>query len=381
MNWRVPLADLNFDDQEEAAALSVIKSGWLSMGTVTKDFEASFAAFTGAEHAIAITNATAGLHLACLALAIGPGDEVILPSLTFVATANAVRYTGADVVFADIESFDWLTISPQAIEEAITPRTKAIIVMHYGGNACDMPAIVDIANRYDLPIIEDAAHAVGSSLDGRALGTLGKIGVYSFFANKNLSTGEGGMIVTDDAHIAEKVRLLRSHGMTTLSWDRHAGHAYTYDVVDLGYNYRIDEIRSAIGKIQLSKVKEGNMRRGELSTYYRKLINDALPGISVPFTEQRGSSSYHIFPILLPERVNRLQVMESMKECGIQTSLHYPCVHQFKIYAQANQTKPTHQLLKITEEVAKRELTLPLYPGMQEEQVNWVIEALRSSLH
>ena len=243
MQWRIPLSDINFGPEEEQAVLEVIRSRWLTMGAVTQGFEQELAEYAGVKHAIAVTNATAALHLACVAAGLGPGDEAILPSLTFVATANAVRYTGARPVFADVEGVDSLNISPAAIEARITPRTRAILVVHYGGYACDMPAILEIARRHDLAVIEDAAHAIGSRLDGRMLGTWGAIGCYSFFSNKNMTTGEGGMLVTDDDGLAEKLRVLRSHGMTSLTWDRHKGHAWSYDVVDLGYNYRIDEVR------------------------------------------------------------------------------------------------------------------------------------------
>ena len=245
MEWRVPLADLDFDQEEEQAILSVLRSRWLTMGSVTQQFEEEFAKVTGVKHAFALSNATAALHLACLALGIGTGDEVIVPSLTFVATANAVLYTGAEVRFADILGLDELNISPDAIEKEITARTKAIIVMHYGGFPCRIHEIRAIADRHGLALIEDAAHAPGAALAGRSLGAWGEVACFSFFSNKNLSTGEGGMLVTDREDIAEKVRLLRSHGMTSVTWDRHQGHAYSYDVVDLGYNYRSDEIRSA----------------------------------------------------------------------------------------------------------------------------------------
>ena len=378
MQWRVPLSDLNFGCEESAAVSAVIRSGWLSMGSVTQAFEAEFAALVGARHALAVTNATAALHLACLACGLVPGDEVILPALTFVASANAVRYTGATPVFADIESEDWLNISPAAIEAAITARTKAIMVVHYAGYACSMPAIMKIARQNNLAVIEDAAHAVGASLDGRALGTWGNVGCYSFFANKNMTTAEGGMLVTDDDQLAEKVRVLRSHGMTTLTWDRHHGHATTYDVVDLGYNYRIDELRSALGRVQLSKVMQGNNRRGELVELYRQKLAEGAPHITVPFTQARGRSSYHIMPVLLPCGTDKIDMMGKMKGQGIQTSWHYPPVHTFQAYAKDWGLRGVP--LPITEAVAERELTLPLYPTMTEEQVGWVVEGIADSL-
>ena len=374
MQWRVPLSDLNFGPEETAAVSEVIRSGWLSMGSVTQTFEAEFEAFVGASHAMAVTNATAALHLACLACRLGLGDEVILPSLTFVASANAVRYTGAAPVFVDIESEDWLSISPAAVETAITQRTKAIMVVHYAGYPCDMPAILEIARQNNLVVIEDASHAVGATLDERHLGTWGDIGCYSFFANKNMTTAEGGMLVTDNDQLAEKVRVLRSHGMTTLTWDRHRGHASTYDVVDLGYNYRIDELRSALGRVQLSKVLDGNRRRGELVELYRQKLAEQAPHISVPFTQMRGRSSYHIMPILLPEGWDKLSFMAAMKDKGIQTSWHYPPVHTFSSYAKDMDLLISN--LPLTEALAAREVTLPLYPSMTEEQVGWVVEAL-----
>ena len=374
MEWRVPLADVKLGIEEENAVLEVLRSGWLTMGAVTQAFEQELAAFVGAKYAFAVNNATAALHLACMAVGVGEGDEVIVPSLTFVATANAVRYTGAKVVFADIESEDWLCICPQAIEEKINERTKAIMVMHYAGFACDMPAILRIAERHNLAIIEDAAHAIGASLDGKALGTLGDVGCYSFFGNKNLTTAEGGMLVTNDDHLAEKVRILRSHGMTTLTWDRFKGHASTYDVVDLGYNYRLDEIRSAIGREQLKKLPAGNARREVLVGQYRRAFQQKVPALSLPFADKRGVSSQHIFPVLLPEGVDREAFRERMKQDGIQTSFHYPPVHQFAIYREEGEQ------LWMTENVARRQVTLPLFPSMTDEQQDWVIESVVKDL-
>lgn len=378
MNWRVPLADIDFDQEEEVAVATVLRSRWLSMGSVTRQFEQEFAALTGSKHAIAVTNATAALHLACLALGLGPGDEVILPSLTFVATANAVRYSGAVPAFADIESLDWLNISPSAIEACINERTRAILVVHYAGFACDMPAILEIAERHQLKVIEDSAHAIGSELNGRMLGTWGEIGCYSFFSNKNMTTGEGGMLVTDDDALAERLRILRSHGMTSLSWDRHQGHASSYDVVALGFNYRIDEIRSALGRVQLKKLPLNNGRRQRLTTLYREMLAEWAPDLHVPFCEPRGASCYHIMPVLLPLGVDRCDFMEGMKARGVQTSIHYPPVHQFHIYKQNELTNEC--ALTVTEEAAAREVTLPLYPTMQEDQVEWVVRAARDLL-
>jgi dTDP-4-amino-4,6-dideoxygalactose transaminase len=381
MEWRVPLADVEFGEEEISAVTEVLRSGWLSMGSITRQFEQEFAAFIGAKHTLAVTNATAALHMACVVAGIGPGDEVIVPSLTFVATANAVRYTGGTPVFADIESRDWLTMSPASIEVCITEKTRAILVMHYAGFACDMASIMEIARRHKLVVLEDSAHALGSNLDGRTLGTWGAIGCFSFFSNKNMTTGEGGMLATDDDAIAERLKILRSHGMTSLSWDRHKGHASTYDVVDLGYNYRIDEMRSALGRVQLSKLSVSNEHRRELTALYRELLSELTPEIKMPFAEARGASSlscYHILPVLLPPDADRAQFMEGMKAQGIQTSIHYPPVHRFRIYEDEwlSRSNP----LPLTEEVSARQVTLPLYATMREDQVELVAHAARQVL-
>jgi dTDP-4-amino-4,6-dideoxygalactose transaminase len=373
MEWRVPLADIKFGEAETTAVTDVLRSGWLSMGEGTRRFEQEFAEFIGARHALAVTNATAALHLACLAVGIGPGDEVILPSLTFVATANAVRYTGAIPVFADIESPDDLNISPASIEARITAKTRAILVMHYAGFACDMPAIMQIARRHNLVVLEDSAHAIGSTLEVRTLGTWGAIGCFSFFSNKNMTTGEGGMLVTDEDALADRLRILRSHGMTSLSWDRHKGHAATYDVVDLGYNYRIDEMRSALGRVQLGKLPASNEQRRELTSLYRELLSELIPEVQMPFASARGTSCHHILPVLLPAGVQRGVFMEGMKVRGIQTSIHYPPVHRFRIYEHDWLSRNTP--LPVTEEVSARQVTLPLYASMQPEQVEWVVQA------
>jgi dTDP-4-amino-4,6-dideoxygalactose transaminase len=374
MDWRVPLADLDYGEAEENAVLQVLRRRWLTMGQVTQEFEAEFAQFVSVKHVFAVSNATVALHMACLALGIGPGDEVIVPSLTFVATVNSVLYTGAQVRFADILGVGELNVSPDDIERQITPRTKAISVVHYGGYPCRMDAICKIAANNGLAVIEDAAHAPGAYFKEKHLGTWGDVGCFSFFSNKNLSTGEGGMLVTNRDDIAEKVRLYRSHGMTSLTWDRHQGHAYTYDVVELGYNYRIDEIRSALGRVQLSKLAVNNARRKLITEQYWDGLSEA--GIGLPFRESSGQSAYHIFPILLPVNSNRLKFIDSMRLNGIQTSIHYPPVHKFTYYRQryANVTLP------YTEDVAGREVTLPLYPGMTDEQVRLVVDAVYSSL-
>ena len=377
MQWKIPLSDIDFGPAEWNAVQHVLESKWLTMGAVTQEFEQAFAGYVGAKYAIAVTNATAALHLACLVAGLGPGDEAIVPSLTFVATANAVRYTGATPVFADITSEEDLTISYRSIEKAITGRTRAILVMHYGGYACDMPSILELAREYDLKVIEDAAHAIGSELDGRKLGTWGDLGCFSFFSNKNMTTGEGGMIVTNNEAYAQSLHSLRSHGMTTLTWDRHKGHAWSYDVVGLGYNYRIDEIRSALGTVQLGKLTLNNDCRRSLTHMYRDALQELVPQVSVPFAHHPGISAAHLMPILLPPGSNKPDFIENVKAQGIQTSFHYPPIHTFSAYKRIGKKA----VLPVTEAVAEREVTLPLYPTLHTSDVLTVVQIVAEALH
>ena len=375
MAWRVPLADLDFGPEELEAVTRVLESRWLTMGEVTQNFESEFAKLTGSKHAIALSNATQALHLACLALGVGPGDEVIVPSLSFVATANAVLYCGGEVCFADVIGEDDLTIDPTSIEKMITPRTKAIIVMHYAGFPCRMKEFLTIAKKHGLSIIEDAAHAPGASLDNKPLGSWGDIGCFSFFSNKNLSTGEGGMITCDSDDLADKIRLRRSHGMTSLTYDRHKGHAFSYDVVELGYNYRIDEIRSALGLQQLKKLSENNQKRQRLTHAYWEAFSDL--DVGLPFKSLGyGEPAFHIFPLLLPPGLDRNAVMVGLRDLGIQSSIHYRPIHTFTYYRE----KFGDVRLPITEALAQREVTLPLFPTMTDAQQALVIEAVRETI-
>ena len=375
--WDIPLFDLDYGDEEIEAVAEVIKSQWLTMGERIQAFEASFAEMCGVKHAIAVNNCTAGLHAAYVAAGAEHGTEVIVPSLTFVATVNTVESSGATPVFADIESESDLTISPQSIERAITPRTRAIAVLHYAGYASKIAEIRDIADAHGLALIEDAAHAPGASSGGRALGSWGDIAAFSFFSNKNLSTGEGGMITTNDDATAKKLRLLRSHGMTTLTLDRHKGHAFTYDVLLAGHNYRMDEIHAALGSVQLAKLAEKNERRRRITCYYRSELEKGLPDVVVPFADAPvEQSACHIMPVLLPEGTDRTEVMKKLAAQKIQTSVHYPPVHTFSYYRERypNVSLPT------TESVAPRLLTLPLFPQMTREQVDRVVTGLKNAL-
>jgi dTDP-4-amino-4,6-dideoxygalactose transaminase len=375
--WQVPLADLAVDDELVDAVLQVVRSGWWSMGPRVAEFEEAFATFTGAGHAVAVANGTAALHLALLAAGCGRGDEVVVPSLNFIAAANAIVHTGAAPVFCDIAGPEDLNLDPDDLASAVSERTKAVVVLHYGGHPCDMDAVQRVAEQHGLAVIEDAAHAPGARFGDRACGTLGTLGCFSFFANKNLPVGEGGMIVTDDDELARTLRLLRSHGMTTLTWDRHRGHASGYDVLLPGFNYRLDEVRAAVGLVQLRRLPEENAARAAVVERYREALGGER-GLTMPFAAGEGDDRvpvHHLAVVLLPEGTDRSAVRSTLEERGIQTSVHYPPIHTFTAYRSVSR-RP----LPRTDAVAERLLTLPLFGGLSDEQVEAVIEGLLYTL-
>ncbi len=382
MAWQVPLFDLEYDEREETAVLEVLRSKWLTMGDKTAAFESAFSAALGGGRVLAVANGTSALHLAVRAAGIGPGDEVIVPDLTFVATANAVLYEGATPVFADVVGEHDLTVDPADVAAKVTPRTKAIMVVHYAGYPCRMDEILATAREHGLSVIEDCAHAPGASYRGRPLGTLGDFGCFSFFSNKNLATGEGGAIWCRDDATAEKLRLMRSHGMTAQTLERHKGHAWGYDVVELGFNYRLTEIEAALALVQLEKLAEGNAKRRALTERYRELLAE-IPGIEVPFAgfetawEFEGVSSYHVMVVLLPPGTHRESVQSALKDAGIQTSVHYRPIHTFS----SPSLEAAHaEGLDRVERIGPRILTLPLWPGMSPAQVELVCSALEAAL-
>ena len=375
--WKIQLFKLNFDHRERDAVVATVDSGWLTMGERIVAFETAFSTYLGhGARSTAVANGTAALHMALLALDVGADDEVIIPALTFVADANVVRLVGARPILADCASqADW-NVSADTIARKITPRTKAVIVVHYAGFPCDMAPIVKLCRERGVKLIEDAAHAPGASIGGQTCGTFGDVGCYSFFSNKNLSIGEGGMVVACDEHISQRLRYLRSHGMTTLTLDRHKGRAISYDVAEAGLNYRMDEMRAAIGLVQLDKLPAGNLRRGDLTERYRRNLSSS--PIQIPFANLPADvvSAFHILPVLLPVGVDRTAVIEALKAQGVQSSIHYPPFWGFTAYKGFF----TPQDAPIAAEICGRELTLPLYPDMTDADVDFVTDALLAAL-
>ena len=377
--WDIQLFKLNFDHRESDAVASVVNSGWLSMGEETINFENRFSSFLGKDvYCRAVSNGTAALHMALLALEVSDGDEVIIPSLTFVADINVVKLVGATAVLADASNLDDWNMSLETIKEKVTNKTKAVIIVHYAGYPCkDILAISKFCNDKGIALIEDVAHAPGASVNGKKCGTFGAIGCFSFFSNKNLSIGEGGMVSTMCPGLHKKLGYLRSHGMTSLTLDRHKGRSITYDVAQPGLNYRMDEMRSAIGSVQLKKLLNGNLRRGELTMRYRS--NLSATSVMIPFKEQPSNieSVYHILPILLPDGVDRVLIIEALKEKGIQSSIHYPPFWDFSAFKGQFEQDDS----PVTAEICSRQLTLPLFPTMTDQEVDQVTSALIGAIN
>lgn len=375
MSYKIPLFDVNVGKAEADAVARTINSGWLSTGPRCTEFEENFARMFGSTYALSLSNCTVALHLAVKLCGIEAGDEVICPSLTFVATVNAIKYEQGVPVFCDIESLDKPVIGVEQIKPLITSKTKAIIVMHYAGFPCDMEGIMKLAQEHDIRVIEDACHAPLSEYNGKKLGTIGDIGCFSFFSNKNISTGEGGMLITDSEAFYERSKLLRSHGMTTLSYQRAKGHAVSYDVVDVGYNYRMDDIRATIGLVQLEGLKKDLEKRIAVRQWYVDRLSK-MDKVIIPFEFHDEFCSNYVFSVVIKDvtSAERDAIRTKLHESGVQTSMHYPPVHLFSSYYNKDISLPT------TENYANQALTLPMYSKLTESDVDYIAKSLNRFL-
>ncbi len=372
----LPLFDLRLEEQDFQAVAETLRSGWLTLGPRTAAFEEAFANHLGARHAIAVSSCTAALHLAYLAAGVGPGDEVIVPSFTFAATANAVLYCGATPIFAEIASRENPSLDPEDVARRITPRTKAVCVVHFAGYAAAADRLRELCDAHGIALIEDVAHAPSATLGGRKLGTWGLAGAFSFFSNKVLSVGEGGLLCTDSDEVAAFARSCRSHAMTSGTWDRHNGRTDTYDVTGLGFNYRLDEPRSALLLSRLQRLETDIARRRELTLRYRGLL-EQVDGIIVPFDDADvPSSSCYVIPIMLERDGTQAEVSSRLRERGIQTSIFYPSIHRFSAYRE----RFPDLSLPITELASRTELTLPFYPHMTNDDQDRVATALAEAI-
>jgi len=375
--WSVPLSEPDFSIEEVRAVAETLSSGWWTAGPEVKALEEEFAAKIGARHAVAVSSGTAALHMAFLALGLNKGEGVLTPSLTFVAAPNMMLHIGASPVFADVESINEPVVSAATLERALTPETRGICVTHYGGYPCKMDEIMKFARRRKLWVVEDAAHSPGASWKGVPCGRWGNIAAFSFFGNKNITCAEGGMAVTDNGNLARRMRLLRSHGMNSVTWDRFKGHAFSYDVTMPGFNYRLDDLRASLLRAQLRSLDRFNALRAERAGWYRGLLGGDARW-SLPFDGYNGVSSHHLFTVVLGEKISRENIMRHMKERGVQTSIHYPPTHRFSCYRKLKLKRAS---LVNTEKLGRRILTLPMYPGLTEKQVEYVAKTFRDAIN
>ncbi|MDY6876704.1 MAG: DegT/DnrJ/EryC1/StrS aminotransferase family protein [Chloroflexota bacterium] len=377
---REPFLPFNQPDIEQAEideVVDTLRSGWITTGPKTKEFERLFAAYVGSHHAIAVNSCTGGLHVALAAAGIGPGDEVIVPTMTFCATANVVVHLGATPIIVDVEP-GTLNINPQRFEAAITPRTKAVIPVHLYGHPCNMDRIAEIARAHRLLVIEDAAHAIGSEWRGRRVGTLSPATVFSFYATKNLTTAEGGMITTDDDEYAEKMRIWTLHGISHDAWKRYSAEgSWYYEVVAPGFKYNLTDIQAALGLHQLERIEMMTQQRAELRARYDAGLGE-LQEINLPVCRHHIRHAWHLYPIRL--RLDRLTIdraafIEMLKAEGIGTSVHFIPLHRQPYYRDRFGLAPSD--FPVAEAAYQSLISLPLYTRMTVQDVDDVVEAIR----
>jgi len=369
----VPLFDLRLEPEDVRAVMEVLETGWLTLGPRTHEFEAAFASHLGVRHAVAVSSCTAALHLAYLAAGVGPGDEVIVPSLTFAATAAAVIHCGGTPVFADILGPHDFGLDPDDVERRIGPRTKAVCAVHFAGYPAAVDRLRALCDAHGLALIEDAAHAPSADFEGRRLGAWGRAGAFSFFSNKVLSCGEGGLLATDDDDVAALARSLRSHGMISGTRSGQTGETDSYDVVGLGFNYRLDEPRSALLLSRFARLGPEIERRRELTRAYRGKLA-GMRHVLIPYDDAGvGRSSCYVMPILVDDDGRRDAVRRRLRdEHGIQTSVLYPAVHEFTAYRR----RFGEHRLPHSERVARTEITIPLFAHLDEATQDRVVGAL-----
>jgi dTDP-4-amino-4,6-dideoxygalactose transaminase len=370
MNWRVPLCRPILAEEDLAAMLEAYRSGWLTIGPRTEQLREAFCEYTGAKHAIPVSSCSAALHLACAAAGFGPGDHVIVPSLTFTSTVSGAAHVGATLRFADIAGPTEPWLSAESVADAIDENTRGIITMAYGGHLGESAEIAELARQRGLTLIEDAAHGAGSRLGGKHAGTFGDAGAFSFSASKNLGIGEGGMVVTDSADLARQVESMSWHGLRSQVWERHHQSAPVYKLGSAGFNYRFDDPRAALVHSLLGRLDEENLRRQAIDTAYREAFagQELIEATAAPPAGE--AASHCLFTAVLDPVVDRNDFRRALAERGIQTSVHYPLLHQSGVHAQPSVRLPR------TEDYGSRCLTMPLFPQMEEWQVELVVEAV-----
>ena len=362
--------------EDEKIINKTLKQSMLTLGPQLEKFESDFCKYSKAKYAVAVSNCTAALHLSLMALGIKENDEVIIPDLTFVADANAVLACNAKPVVADINKENFF-LSLANIKKNITKRTKAIIPVHIYGQVCNIDEILDLAKDNNLKVVEDCAHAVGTFHKSKHVGTLGSTGCFSFYPTKNITTAEGGMVTTNSKEIAEKVRQLRSHGMTKSLKSRYSSeYPWVFDIVEPGYNYRLDEIRSALGITQLKRIKKINELRKKASLYYHKNLQN-IPGIILPDMVTDRSHSYHLYTIRVtkPFKLSRNQLYKKLKDNGIRTTVYWMPIHEYAAYRKFAKKSSIVNTTKTYDEI----LALPLFPNISKKHQDAVIKVIKSA--
>ena len=372
----IPYGKQWIDEDDIAAVVEVLRSDWLTTGPKVEEFEAAFARFVHAREAVAISSGTAALHAAMFALGIGPGDEVIVPAMTFAATANCVVYQGGSPVFADVEP-DTLLVDPESVEARIMPCTKAVIAVDYAGQPCDYDPLRAIADRHGLILVADACHALGGRYKGRPVGSLANLSIFSFHPVKHITTGEGGMITTDDPELARRMRVFRNHGITTDHRQREQQGSWFYEMVDLGYNYRLTDFQCALGMSQLRKLPGWVARRQEIARQYDAAFA-GIPAVEPLVVRDDVSHAYHLYMIrldLTQLRAMRAEVLTALRAEGIGVNVHYIPVHLHPFYRERFGTGSG--LCPMAEAAYERLITLPVFPRMSDNDVEDVIDAVR----
>lgn len=361
------------DEEDIAAVVDVLRSDWLTTGPNVEEFEKSFAAFTGTAHAVAVSNGTAALHAAMAALRIGPGDEVIVPAITFVASSNCVVYQGGTPVFADVEP-DTLLVDPADVERKITPRTKAVVAVDYAGQACDYEALRSITARRGIALVADACHALGGAYRGRPIGSLADLSTFSLHPVKPITCGEGGVITTNDAALAGAMRVFRSHGISSDFRQREKQGSWAYEMVSLGYNYRLSDLQCALAASQLRKLPAWVIRRQEIARRYDAAFA-GMPAFRPLATRDGVSHGYHLYVIRLRADVDRGEAFQALRAARIGVNVHYAPVHLHPFYRNHLGTGPG--LCPVAEQAANEILSLPIFPRMSDADVEDVITAVR----
>ncbi|MCG7345501.1 DegT/DnrJ/EryC1/StrS aminotransferase family protein [Sporosarcina sp. ACRSL] len=372
----IPYALPLIGDEEIKEVIDTIKSNWLSKGPKTVQFEEEFARYVGANYAVGVNSCTAGLHLAQLAVGIGQGDEVITTPYTFAATVNTILHTGATPVLVDID-YETMNIDPTKIEEKITTKTKAIIPVHFAGYPCDMKGIKEIADKYNLYVIEDAAHAVYTKYHETMIGNVGDITCFSFYATKNLVTGEGGMITTNDREIAERIRMMSLHGMSKNAWNRYSDKgSWYYEIEDAGYKYNMTDIQAAFGIVQLNKLQEFQEKRAEYAHIYNQAFR-GIEGITIPYSDEIHRHAWHLYVIRIDQdkfTIDRAQFIEELGKRGVGVSVHFIPIPVHPYYKKLGyDIKHFPQ----SEKAYNGAISLPLYPRMSNEDVQYVVEVVK----